>query len=716
MEDAVSSGILVGRPFGGVSIAWSPHLNHLISPLSNFRHKRVVGVELSAGDKSFLLLNVYMPFFNSSRRAECMTETVDAITMLESMIEAHPHHEIIIGGDLNCELKGNSPFDPLWANLKSKFGLESCDNFLPASSFTYCHNSLDQRKLNDHFMVSKSLIENNILKNHRILEDGDNPSDHLPIVTTLSLNASLPTHEPSQKTLKDAIKWEKISVDAKTRFTYRVHDFVNSRPSSDLLSHCRKACRCDDSACQQAIQEEYDFLTQCVKDADSFLPRHKPGVEKDWWTADLTDLRRQSMEAQTLWVNQGRPRQGPAHEERLRVRALYKRAIRAAQRAPKQKAWDRLHSDLSQKDTNSFWKSWKTIYNKNKSHLAPVVNGCSSKQAIANSFQDSFQKNFTPNNQAQVDNLNDRFSQAYQDYREKHATACDCNSFRITLSDTIDALGAMKGGKCADESGISAEHLHFAPLNLLIRLTLLFNSMLKHAFVPRQFQLGFIVPIIKNQQGNHSDTSNYRGITISPIISKLLEHILKTVFFAYLSTSNMQFGFKRSSSTSHALHCMKQTVNYYVNNGSRVFCCFLDASKAFDRVVHSGLFLKLIERNVPLIFIDLIISWYGSMYCRVRWGECFSNWFIVTAGVRQGGILSPDLYSIYVDDLLKKLRSLQKGCYYLKLFAAAYFYADDMAIMAPSIKALKSLLKECSDFCVEWDICLNANKTKILYF
>ena len=78
--------------------------------------------------------------------------------------------------------------------------------------------------------------------------------------------------------------------------------------------------------------------------------------------------------------------------------------------------------------------------------------------------------------------------------------------------------------------------------------------------------------------------------------------------------------------------------------------------------------------------------------------------------------MSPDLYSIYVDDLLKKLQSLQKGCYYLHLFAAAYFYADDIAIMAPSIKALKALLKECSEFYVEWDICLNAKKTKTLYF
>ena len=209
---------------------------------------------------------------------------------------------------------------------------------------------------------------------------------------------------------------------------------------------------------------------------------------------------------------------------------------------------------------------------------------------------------------------------------------------------------------------------------------------------------------------------NYRGITISPIASKLFEHVLKIKFQNYLTTTEYQFGFKRNSSTVHALHCLKQTVDYYINNGSRVFCCFLDASKAFDRVVHARLFLKLMEQKVPLVFLDIIISWYGDLYCHVRWGDTYSEWFIVSAGVRQGGVLSPDFYSIYVDDLVQKLKATLKGCYYLLLFAAALLYADDMAIMAPSVKGLNTLIQICDQYCIEWDICLNAKKTKILYF
>ena len=430
----------------------------------------------------------------------------------------------------------------------------------------------------------------------------------------------------------------------------------------------------------------------------------------------MTELRNKTIEIQRLWDDEGRPRQGPTHDERLRAKAAYKRAIRAAQRAPKQKSWDRLHSSLLGSDTDSFWKSWKTLYNRNKSHLAPVVSGCSSSEAIADAFKDNFSRNSTPNNKENVNNMNSRFSEKYKEYTAAHAESCDCKLTYVTVPNVIDALLNMKKGKSADEDGISAEHLLNAPLNMLIRLTSLFNAMLKHSFVPKQFRLGFMVPIIKDHQGNSADVNNYRGITISPISSKLFEHVLKIVFFDFLSTSEHQYGFKKNSSTVHALHCLKQTVNYYVNNGSRVFCTFLDASKAFDRLVHSGLFLKLMERNVPLVFLDIIVTWYDGLACRVKWGNHFGGWFQITAGVRQGGVLSPDFYCIYVDDLLSRLKALKKGCYYAGIFAAALFYADDMAIMAPSIKGLMALLDICGNYCLEWDICLNPKKSRNLYF
>ena len=155
---------------------------------------------------------------------------------------------------------------------------------------------------------------------------------------------------------------------------------------------------------------------------------------------------------------------------------------------------------------------------------------------------------------------------------------------------------------------------------------------------------------------------------MSPIISRILEHGLRIIFSDFLSTSKFQFGFKRNSSMSQTVFCLKETINFYCDRASNVFCSFLDASKAFDRLVHAGLFLKLMSRRMPLIFLELIIYWYDSLYCRVRWDNEYSEWFAILAGVRQGGILSPDFYSIYVDDLVLILSKLGVGCHILNTF------------------------------------------------
>ena len=250
----------------------------------------------------------------------------------------------------------------------------------------------------------------------------------------------------------------------------------------------------------------------------------------------------------------------------------------------------------------------------------------------------------------------------------------------------------------------------------MLRLKTLFNAMLMHGHVPRQFQRGTIVPIVKDQQGDKSDLNNYRGITIAPIISKIFEHVLRILFQPYLSTTSYQFGFKRKSSTSLAIHSLKETINYYTERGSNVYCSFLDASKAFDRLVHAGLFIKLLNRQVPLTFLNIIIMWYSNLECRVRWGDAMSGWFCIEAGVRQGGILSPIFYCIYVDDLVSILSDIGIGCYLRKTFLSILLYADDMALLAPSLKGLQTLLSATERYCQEWDILLNAKKTKNMIF
>ena len=93
--------------------------------------------------------------------------------------------------------------------------------------------------------------------------------------------------------------------------------------------------------------------------------------------------------------------------------------------------------------------------------------------------------------------------------------------------------------------------------------------------------------------------SDYRGITLSPVISKILEKCILQNYEEYFLTSDSQFGFKKHLSCSHAILSVKSTVDYYSSNDSNVFLCLLDISKAFDKVNKFALYQKLIDRSLP---------------------------------------------------------------------------------------------------------------------
>ena len=706
MEEAVSSGILRGRPFGGVSIAWSSNLDHVIRPLVDFKHHRVVAVELQTTPSPTIVMSIYMPFYNSAKRQECILDTIDAMSMIQSIIEEHPQHNFVIGGDFNTELSDNSPFDPMWREFIAKFDLVLCDQFVTNSvNYTYSHDSLNQTKWNDHFLVSKKISESST--DHIILEDGSNPSDHLPLMMQIQVLLSNAPPRASPSTSHPKLRWDKCTEGQTRQYTQNL-DYLIKQIESRLMNCC--AVHCQDENCRLSIQHEYDSLICILKEADSILPRFKAGTAKAWWSSELQQMKQKSIEITNLWKNEGRPKSGPINYERLHVRAAYRKAINDSRLSTNQKSWDKLHEDLVNKDTDSFWKSWKKLHNGNRTHCHPVINGISSKEGIAETFKQHFKKHSQPNNPERVSQLNDEFTIKFRDLKNNHSSLCGCHEYSASLQTIVDSIFSMKRGKSCDDDGISAEHFFNAPFSLFQRLQTLINSMLRHGFVPKQFRYGTIVPIVKDHQGNLSDPDNYRGITMSPIVSKILEHTLRMLFSEYLSTSKFQFGFKKNSSTSHAIFSLKETINYYCERGSNVFCSFLDASKAFDRVVHAGLYLKLLSRKVPLIFLNLITYWYNELYCRVRWDDAYSDWFCVIAGVRQGGILSPDFYSVYVDDLMTLLSDLNVGCHIRNTFIAALFYADDMALLSPSLRGLQKLLSACERFCGEWDICLNPKK------
>ena len=110
------------------------------------------------------------------------------------------------------------------------------------------------------------------------------------------------------------------------------------------------------------------------------------------------------------------------------------------------------------------------------------------------------------------------------------------------------------------------------------------------------------------------------------------------------------------------------------------------------------------------------MSWNKNQRMCVRWDGSFSDHFCVSNGVRQGGVLSPILFTIYVDDLLEDLSKLGVGCYWDSLFAGSVCYADDLVLLAPSPSALRIMLRCCEDFATNHSLRFNPSKTQLIRF
>jgi hypothetical protein len=159
---------------------------------------------------------------------------------------------------------------------------------------------------------------------------------------------------------------------------------------------------------------------------------------------------------------------------------------------------------------------------------------------------------------------------------------------------------------------------------------------------------------------------------------------------------------------------LKEAIAYYVSSGSTVFCTFLDASKAFDRVQYCKLFRQLVDRDVPPVWLRLLANMYTNHSTQIAWNGICSTSFLVKNGVKQGGILSPVLFCVYLDGLLKLLEFSGVGCFIGRCFVGALAYADDIVLLAPTAGALRTMLSICDEYADDFDVIFNARKSRWL--
>jgi len=126
------------------------------------------------------------------------------------------------------------------------------------------------------------------------------------------------------------------------------------------------------------------------------------------------------------------------------------------------------------------------------------------------------------------------------------------------------------------------------------------------------------------------------------------------------------------------------------------------------------LFQLMLRRDLPACILCVLICFYTNNFVRVSWCGLFSEYFLAMNGVKQGGVLSPILFCVYIDDLLVLLSNANIGCVIGNSFVGAVAYADDLVLLAPSASALRKMLAICDAYAAEYCMSFNAQKSKCL--
>lgn len=260
-------------------------------------------------------------------------------------------------------------------------------------------------------------------------------------------------------------------------------------------------------------------------------------------------------------------------------------------------------------------------------------------------------------------------------------------------------LSKLDPNKSIGPDGVHPRVLRNCSSAFIKPITILFDASLAAGSIPLSWKQANVTPLYK--KGDKLDPSNYRPISLTSILCRLLEKLIKQAIMHHLLTNNLiskhQHGFIESRSCTTNLLETLDVLTDAKNKKSSVHMIYLDFQKAFDTVPHAPLLVKLKGYGIQGGLLNWIEAFLSGRSQRVVMGQAHSDWLPVTSGVPQGSVLGPTLFIIFINDLVDQLKSIAK------------LYADDTKLIS-----IINSIADCQRLQEDLDLISNWTKTWLM--